>query len=182
MSKKAVSVVVAAVLAFGLAGGAVAGNIEVAIPVNWRVAGTVVNVQVAPPAAGPVAGFLIQALVKGSPGNAQFTVVGIPNSAPAPLQQCNGGFGQTFSPNDMVVIFDDLSMLFAELGEGGGWICFPGAAGDPVTAVANMIVTGGTGRFEGTGGGFVGVFEGHSAGISGALSAETGTITGQILR
>lgn len=151
--------------------------------INWKVAGTIVNVQLAiPTSEGPFLqpAFLIQAVMKGSPGDAQFTFVGIPDGFPGLLDQCGGGPGQLFSPNDMVITFSDLSMLFAHLSSAGGWVCFQ--EDGTVTAVANMEVIGGTGRFENAAGEFVGVFQGNTVGTSGALSAETGTIEGWIER
>lgn len=186
MSKRVLIIVVAAALA--LAGG-VAGNSAYggSTPVNWTVAGTIVNVLVpdftaVPPAPPFKPGFLIHAFIKGAPGNAQFTVLGFPGIPSGSLGQCGGGPGQLFSPNDMVIMFADLSMIFAEEAEEGGWVCFPSPVGDPVTAVSNMTVTGGTGRFEGATGEFVGEFVSFPVGDSGAVIAETGTIKGWIDR
>lgn len=193
MSRKAFHAVVAAavVLAGGFLGvtdssgfwGGGSGHHRGNIPINWRVAGTIVNVQLAIPTAQglltPPAS-LIQAFVKGSPGNAQFIVVGIPNEFQSSLGMCGDGPGQTFAFNDMVITFADQSMLFAKPGPAGGWVCFQ--LNGTVTAVANMTIIGGTGRYEGAAGEFVGEFLGRPVGDSGALAAETGTIEGWIER
>jgi len=186
MTKRVTIIVVAAALALagGVAGDSAYGG---STPVNWTLAGTIVNLLVpdftaVPPAPPFHAGSLIQAFVKGPPGNAQFTVLGFPGIPSGSLEQCDGGPGQLFSPNDMVITFADLSMIFAKEAEESGWVCFPTGEGDPVTAVANMTVTGGTGRFEGATGGFVGEFVSFPVGDSGAVIAETGTIKGWIDR
>jgi hypothetical protein len=78
----------------------------------------------------------------------------------------------------MVITLDSLSMIFAKLQ--AGWVCF-----NPdytVSAEAHMIITGGTGKYEGSSGYFTGNFEGQSVGTSGFLAAETGTIVGEIHR
>lgn len=182
MSKWILIVVMAAAVALS---GGIAGNTAYAgsTPINWTVAGTIVTVQVpdftvAPP--GNLPAFLIQAFVKGAPGSAQFTVLGFPDEFQPTLSQCGGGPGQSFSANDMVITFADESMIFAKLGIAGGWICFQ--LDGTVTAVANMTVIGGTGRYEGATGEFTGEFTSQAVGESGALIAETGTITGSIDR
>lgn len=78
----------------------------------------------------------------------------------------------------MVIIFSDLSMLYAEMDPDlKAWMCF---TGDP--AVANMEIIGGTGRYEGAEGSFQGTFGGFNFPGSGALIAEFGTIEGVIER
>ena len=177
MSKRILIVVVAvvAVVATGIATEtAYGGN----IPIHWKVSGTIANV-IFYPSTNPTAsqpGLLIQAAVKGSPGNGQFTITSVANQ-PGYVPECNGP-GQTFAHNDMVITLDSHSMIFAKLQ--AGWVCF-----NPdytVSAEAHMIITGGTGKYEGASGHFMGTFEGQSVGTSGFLSAETGTIVGEIYR
>ena len=179
MSKRILIVVVAvvAVVATGMASDtAYGGN----IPINWKVSGTIANVNFYPSTnpADPQPGLLIQAAVKGSPGNGQFTITSIADPFNPSLTECGGGPGQTFAHNDMVVTLDELSMIFAKLDE--GWVCFN--ADYTVSAEAHMIITGGTGKYEGASGYFTGTFEGLSVGTSGFLAAETGTIVGEIYR
>jgi len=180
MSKRILIVIVAvaAVVATGMATDtAYGGN----IPIHWKVSGTIANVHfyLSTPTTNPldaIPGLLIQASVKGSPGNGQFTITSVANP-PTYLPECNGP-GLTFAHNDMVITLDSLSMIFAKLH--AGWLCFN--ADSTVSAEAHMIITGGTGKYEGASGYFTGNFEGQSVGTSGFLSAETGTIVGEIHR
>jgi len=161
--------VAAVVLEVGVARG-----VDVKVPPGVReVAGTIVNVQLT----GPVPVFLIDALVKGAPGRVQFRVLSVGAGAPVSIPECEGP-GQYFAYNDMVITFEDQSMLFAKLDPvEGGWSCFTGKP-----AVANMEITGGTGRYESAEGYFQGVFQTPFFGDSGALLAETGTIKGWVDR
>ena len=148
------------------------------IPIHWKVSGTIANV-IFYPSTNPTVrqpGLLIQAAVKGSPGNGQFTITSIANQ-PGYVSECNGP-GQTFAHNDMVITMDSLSIIFAKLE--AGWLCFN--ANGTVSAEAHMIITGGTGKYDGASGNFMGIFEGQSVGTSGFLAAETGTIVGEIYR
>ena len=172
-----VVMVAATVLATGIvADTAYGGN----IPINWRVSGTIVGVQVASPSptgySGPA--LLIDAFLKGAPGKAQFRVLAAGGDNPVvPIPEC-GGVGQYFIFDDMVITFEDLSMLFAKMDPADrGWNCF-----SPEPAVANMVIIGGTGKYEGAGGYFQGIFDGTTVGDSGALIAEIGTIVGEIVR
>jgi len=150
------------------------------IPINWSVSGTVVYhpIPVEDPTTDPPVFFLIQAFLKGAPGKAQFTVLGIPSTFQDPHPECDGNPGQDFSPNDMVITFEDLSMLFAALGPDGGWVCFQ--TDGTATAEAHMSIIGGTGKYQDASGWFIGKFNGQQVGISGLLQAETGTIEGEI--
>jgi len=146
-------------------------------PIDWEVAGTIVIVQLPLTPVGPVPGFLIDAFVKGAPGRAQFRVLSVGQGAPAYIPECEG-FGQYFGSNDMVITFEDQSMLFAKMDTAfSSWSCFTGKP-----AVANMVITGGTGKYESAEGNFQGVFNTPFSGESGALLAETGTIKGWIGR
>ncbi len=183
MSKKILALVViaTAVLSTAIGGGTVCAE---STPIDWKVAGTIANVQLTPPFVAPAPGFLIRAVVDGAPGTAEFTVVSGPGDPVLPpSDKCGSNFGQMFLQNDMVITFPDRSMIFAKLDPapaGGGWICFTGVG--TVTAEAHMVITGGTGKYEKAGGEFVGRFAGAQVGTSGALSAETGTIEGWIER
>jgi len=186
MSRRTVLVVVAAVavLASGFVGIAYPGGSgfgqpdqQGATPINWEVAGTIAIVQLPLTAAGPVPGFLIDAFVKGAPARVQFRVLSVGAGAPVSIPECEGP-GQYFAYNDMVITFEDQSMLFAKLDPvEGGWSCFTGKP-----AIANMEITGGTGRYESAEGYFQGVFHTPFFGDSGALLAETGTIKGWVDR
>ena len=82
--------------------------------------------------------------------------------------------------NDFVATFEDQSMLFPTLDPDpnkGGYVCQ-----GPLPVVFNMIITGGTGRFEVTEGYFKGTFNAYSIGPPGALLAKTGTIEGEIFK
>jgi len=177
MSKRILIVVVAVVaaVATGMATDTVYGG---NIPVHWKVSGTIANVNfyLSNAPLTPLPGLLIQAAVKGSPGNGQFTITSVANP-PEFVTECNGG-GLTFAHNDMVVTLDSLSMIFAKLQ--AGWLCFN--IDGTVSAEAHMIITGGTGKYEGASGYFTGNFVGQSVGTSGFLTAETGTIVGEIYR
>jgi hypothetical protein len=152
------------------------------IPINWSVSGTLAYVWLAIPTQVGIdnaPGIMIQADLKGAPSKAHFTVISIGNE-PGYLTDCGPGPGQTFASNDMIITFEDLSMLFAKLGDDGGLICFQ--TDGTATAVANMTIIGGTGKYQDASGEFIGKFKGYPVGISGALAAETGTIVGEIVR
>ncbi len=186
MSRKTALVMVAAVavLASGFVGAASSGGSWFGQPdqhggtrINWEVAGTIAFVQLPLTPVGPVPGFLIDALVKGAPGRAQFRVLSVGAEAPVSIPECEGP-GRYFEYNDMVITFEDQSMLFAKLDPvERSWSCFTGKP-----AIANMKITGGTGRYESAEGYFQGVFDTPFFGDSGALLAETGTIKGWIGR
>ena len=133
MSKRTLLVVIvtaAAVLASGLVGitdsegfwpgrfGSHRGETRI----NWKVSGTIVGVQVASPSptgySGPA--LLIDAFLKGAPGKAQFRVLaaaveGPPDVIPECLGDGINPDGQYFAFDDMVIIFEDLSMIFAKM-------------------------------------------------------------------
>lgn len=145
-------------------------------PIDWEVVGTIVVVQL--PASVP--GLLIDAYVKGAPGRAQFRVLGVGDEMPAYIPECgeDAGMpnGQYLKTADMVITFEDQSMLFAQNdGLQSSWSCFTGQP-----AVTNMKVVGGTGKYESAEGAWQGVFFTPFLGASGALLAETGTIKGWV--
>jgi len=177
MPKRILMVVVllAAVLASALQ---VNAGHRASIPIRWTVSGTIANVLFYP-STNPSAvqpGLVIQAFVKGAPGNGHFTITSVGNF-PEYLVECSGP-GQTFAHNDMVITLDELSMIFARLQ--AGWVCFNGDG--TVSAEAHMIITGGSGKYEGASGSFEGHFFGQPVGTSGFLAAETGRIEGRIDR
>jgi hypothetical protein len=188
MSKRILIVVVAVVAAFLASGFVGVTNSEGFrgggfwhrnIPINWKVSGTIVGLQLASPSpdgySGP--GLMIDAFLKGAPGKAQFRVLAASTSPPEFIPECFGP-GQYFDFDDMVVTFEDLSMLFAKQDpDNPGWNCF---TEEP--AVANMVITGGTGKYKDAQGQYQGIFDGTTVGDSGALIAETGTIKGWIER
>lgn len=167
-------------------GGGGGGTANAATPtsIDWNVSGTIVGVQVASPSptgySGPA--LLIDAFLKGAPENAQFRVLaaaaeGPPDVIPECLGDGINPDGQYFAFDDMVIIFEDLSMIFAKMNPDlKGWSCF---TGEP--AVANMEIIGGTGRYEDAQGHFQGIFGGMTFEDSQALIAEFGTIVGEIM-
>jgi len=190
MPKRVLIVVIAAavILTTNLAGVADSGGFRgdgyrhhpKNIPIDWKVSGTIVAVQVTSPSptgySGPA--FMIDAFLKGAPGRAQFRVLAAAIPAPpVEIMECLGP-GQYFKFDDMVIIFEDQSMLFAKMNPIlQGWQCF---TGEP--AVANMEIVGGTGKYEGARGEFQGMFWGFTFEDSEALIAEWGTIEGFIER
>ena len=182
MSKRILIVVVvaAAVLATGIVADTAYSGSK---PINWRVSGTIVGIQVTQLSTTGYSGpaFLIDAFLAGAPGRAQFRVLAaLADGPPVEIPECLGGGGpdgQYFAFDDMVIIFEDLSMLFAEMeAPNRAWSCF---TGEP--AVANMVIIGGTGKYEGAEGYFKGIFDGTTVGGSQTLIAETGTIIGEIV-
>ena len=183
MTKRILIVVVVAfaVLATGIVADTAYSGSK---PINWRVSGTIVGVQLTSPSptgySGPA--LMIDAFLKGAPGKAQFRVLAAAEpTPPVIIPACLGDGvnpdGQYFAFDDMVIIFEDLSMLFAEMDPVLlGWSCF---TGEP--AVANMVIIGGTGKYEGAEGYFKGIFDGTTVGGSQTLIAETGTIIGEIV-
>jgi hypothetical protein len=136
--------------------------------VNWRIAGTIVqliniNVPIIPPPDPPVPPFfksvgmhsLINLSAKGSPGPAKITLLS--RAVPAgDVEGCPSDYQFSkliFDKNDFVAIFPDQSLLFTTLGENDGeefgLLCI-GFTGTFFAVRQN--VTGGTGRFEGASG------------------------------
>jgi hypothetical protein len=162
-------------------------------PINWKVSGTIAFVRLAysTPEGDPLTppGILVDSVVKGVPENAHFKVIGEPNPTPifAPTEECGNHFKVEYERNDMVVTFADQSMFFAILVEGYACIFNSFAFAEPLpSAVFEMEVTGGTGRYMNATGNFVGKFDGIPVGPPvyppGAFLAETGTIKGWIER
>jgi len=145
------------------------------IPINWKVAGSIINqvmISGAPPGQTVV---LLKA--QGAPGPADLTIIGyagIPGSIS--VDGCN--FAIPFDGDESVAVFSDLSMLFAHLMDGGdSWLCVDP---QPTTFKFEMEIIGGTGRFDGARGGFTATGVSQGGGFVGPLSAETGEFIGTI--
>lgn len=159
------------------------------IEVNWQIAGTIVQSIEVTPIFGPVGPHsLINLTAKGSPGTAKITLLSMTSYVPPPgwafdcstLQEYPEGPAY-FIKNDFVAIFPDQSLLFASVDSNGAGshLCF-GETGTDFKV--EMIVTGGTGRYEGALGNLTGEGIGYIIHPSSDLSlvAENGTITGTI--
>ena len=173
MSKRIIIVVVVAVavLATGMVVDTASGG---NIPINWRISGTLIY--------GPLfststfdspVGVIIDGVAKGAPGSAVLKVVAIPGAMvdPNPTTPHCGVFPEIpYVSNDVVVIFEDQSMLFATLDE--GYVCL-----GPVDAVFEVTIVGGTGKYTpSTSGYWKGTFKAIPFNNSGIIFAETGTI------
>jgi len=193
MSKRTLIVVVAvaaAILATNLVGVADSGGFwgdgyrhhQRNIPIALKVSGTLAYVQLAPLPDPSITmpGIIIDIVAKGAPGNAESKVIGIADGVvPDTDGDCEAGLKLLFSQDDMVVTFEDQSMLFATMDTTKeSFLCFQDPY--PQLAVAHMMIIGGTGKYEGASGEFTGTFHGQQVGVSGALGAETGTIVGEI--
>ena len=167
-------------------------NAENSRIVNWRIAGTIVQlIDITSPATFQSVGLhsLINLTAYGSPGSAKITLLSrLADSEPAEPFPCAAGYASPFyiDKNDFVAIFPDQSLLFASIdGTKGGTLCFgtmPETAGTTYFKV-KMNVTRGTGRFEGVSGGvFIGEGNGYfiSFDTDATLVGENGTITGTI--
>lgn len=149
------------------------------IPINWKVSGTFSYHQFFSPISQAFeVGILIDIIAKGAPGDAVAKMVGIPGrriSAPSP--NCGDLEEIPFLGNDMVVTFEDQSMLFAILKPGKGYLCI---GQEPAVFVLDIV--GGTGEYEGVTGTLTSTFMGQQGGTSGILWAKTGTIVGEIVK
>lgn len=142
------------------------------IPINWRVAGTIAYVELAPlpDPSKTVPGIIIDIVAEGAPGKAKSKVIGIAYEVvPDTDGDCEGAFKLL-----------DQSMLFATMDTTKkSFLCLQPP---PQLALAHMIIFDGTGKYEGAEGHLTGTFQGQQVGESGALGAETGTIKGWIER
>jgi len=159
--------------------------------VNWQIAGSIANYVVVlnPDTGALIPHYVISLSAKGSPGAAELTLMGwgVPVVVPpAPPVNCEEGEMEIQTmQGDMVARFSDLSLLFASIkteDPGPGYLCIDLSDTPPrrSTFVANMDITGGTGRFEGATGAITGTGDGFYFASGGALAAEVGTITGTI--
>ena len=165
-------------------------NAEKSRIVNWRIAGTIVqllDITSPVPGVGDVGPHaLIKLTAHGSPGSAEITLLSRPTGSITSSFSCAAGydFPIYFDKNDMVAIFPDQSLLFASIDETDwGILCFgitPETAGTTYFKV-KMNVTGGTGRFEGASEGvLIGEGNGYPVSPDATLAGENGTLTGTI--
>jgi hypothetical protein len=203
MPKRVLIVVVAAavILAINLAGVADSGGFwgdgyrhhRGETRIDWRVSGTIVFLRLAysAPDGSPLtpSAIMVDAVVNGLPESAHFKVIGEPNPIPifTPTAECGNHFKIEYERNDMVVTFADQSMFFATLVEGYACVFNSAASAEPLpSAVFEMEITGGTGRYMNATGDFTGTFDAIPIGPPnyppGGFLAETGTIEGWIDR
>jgi hypothetical protein len=168
------------------------------VNVNWQITGTIVQtIDVTSPnppyPQDPVPYSLINLTANGSPGDAKITLLSETSFSPPTgwsfdcLQLTEYPDGPAyFVKNDFVAIFPDQSLLFASVysvvdvdgSDGyGSHLCF-GPTGTDFKV--EMVVTGGTGRFEGASGSLTGEGKGYPVGLDSILAGEIGTITGEI--
>ena len=154
--------------------------------VNWEVAGSIANYVMVldTTTSGLVPNFLISLSAKGSPGEAEITLmgVGVPISDynnNDPCDKLENILQVDFIQNDMVARFPDLSLLFARIIPSTSYLCVDTSTGIS-TFHAEMEFFKGTGRFEGvTGGSIMG--DGTSYAVGNSLAGEVGTIKGNII-
>ena len=166
--------------------------------INWRIAGTIVQlIEVfSPEDPSNSIGFhsLINLTARGRPGPAKITLLSRSISADPETTStnltCEDGYFliADFVQNDFVAIFPDQSLLFATIdkvedGGEGGILCI-GISLDTVGTTyfkVYMNITGGKKRFEGATGHFTAEGYGYPGFSSaGTLVGENGTITGTI--
>jgi hypothetical protein len=151
------------------------------IPINWRVAGSIIN---SVKTTGAVVDqTLINLSALGSPGPAELTILGDWRFAdpeadpPEEVPGCN--LTLIFDHDEFVAVFPDLSLLFAKLMEDGdAYLCVVYGVG--TTFTFDMEIIGGTGRFDGATGEFTATGVGHGDDFDGPLSAESGEFIGEI--
>jgi len=160
------------------------------VKINWQITGTIVQtIDVYNPADQTSTGkhSLINLSAQGSPGPASITLLSkatTPGGTTTTLQ-CKDGYFRIadFEENDFVAIFPDQSLLFASIdksAEGGGILCLNGQTYYNTYFTVKMLITGGTGRFEGAGGSFTGEGYGYPANPNSTLAGEIGKLTGKI--
>ena len=135
------------------------------IPINWRVAGPIVDFN------------LILLKARGWPGRADLTIMGYDYGYDA---DPNCETKVTVGGVNFVAVFTDLSMLFAKRMDGGeAYIC---QNPEGATFYFDMEINGGTGRFDGATGDFTAEGKAYAEPFfPGPLSAETGNFTGEIV-
>jgi len=158
--------------------------------INWRIAGTIVQlIEVLDPldptnSLGPHS--LINLTARGRPGPAKITLLSRIGDPPGEPFDCADGydFPLYFDKNDMVAVFFDQSLLFASIDDTkGGILCFgitPETGGTTYFKI-KMNVTGGKGRFKRASGGvIIGEGNGYPVSLDSTLAGENGTVTGTI--
>ena len=157
------------------------------VDVNWRISGTfITGVQVlppGPPGTEPKSATWIDVKANGRPGRADIRVVGLGGLIPSDPDcgSCPAGFTAFGAvSNPFVATFHkDGSQLYADLDpEGCALICLNFVTGAS-EGEEELVITGGTGKFEGATGNLLISFETQPIGPS--FSAETGQIVGTIL-
>ena len=158
------------------------------LPINWRIAGTIVQaIDVYNPQTGdplvPAQHSLINLSAIGWPAPAQITLLsrlaGVGSAFGCKKEFLPIGF---FDKNDFVAIFPGQSLLFATIAAEGGILCIDSYT-DPTTTYfeIKMNITGGKGRFEGATGNFTANGYGYPGFSSdGTMVGENGKITGTI--
>jgi hypothetical protein len=123
---------------------------------------------------------LIHATAVGSPGRAEVRGFGGVDNFVGFEPNCFGSPGLRIDilENPLVFTFQDLSLLFAKLGN--GQICIDLVTGD-ATFVINLMFDGGRGRFEGATGFAIITGEAESVSSDETFLGETGTIVGTIV-
>ena len=149
------------------------------IEVNWRLAGTVISsVEVTEPGTFvSKPNVLIDVQAVGSPGKVAIRALG--SGADFPSGVCLEGQGLVFDlvRNDLIATFSDLSLLAAALDNGS--FCVNLFTGE-VQGVIDLVVTGGTQRFEGATGNLTIDFVIRPVSPSASLALETGEVVGTI--
>ena len=176
------SLSVAAILIFSASFTSVAAG-DKTIKINWKIAGTIVQlIEVTSPMTGFSEGLhsLITLDAQGAPGPAKITLLGRSAFTGNTDFSCPEGFVQIayFDKNDFVALFPDQSLLFASINQDTDGIFCAGA--DSNYFKVKMDVMGGTGRFEGASGEFIGEGYGYSFTPTVTLAGENGKITGKI--
>jgi hypothetical protein len=149
------------------------------VKINWRVAGSMISEVVT--TGDPYSNqSVINLKARGAPGSADLTILGAAGDPEFYTNDPNCYVYVPFIQDEFVAVFNDLSLLFAKLKEGGdAYVC---VCVDPpqTTFKFDMEIFGGTGRFEGATGEFTATGVGHGGGFDGPLSAESGRFKGKI--
>lgn len=172
---KKLTVILLVLLLIGALGVIVSAGQEQTIPVNMKLAGTIISIN---QGTG-----LFDVDVKGQPGTANVRGISF-SSSPVPHDQlpaendCDEGFGGLLiQPGGQFnMVFSDGSMLFGMAAD-GGYVCFA-----PGKAYAPYNLVGGFGRFEGATGQVNFDIITHPFGApTSPVVPETGIATGEIV-
>ncbi len=178
MKTKNLSVGIAGIFLFVVAGLPQTAFADKTIEMDLRVAGAFISNSLPSP--------LIHVQAKGKPGKAVIRGYGADttgDTVEAPVFECLGSPGVfvrvTAAEDPLVFTFEDLSLLFAN---GTGVICvdLTSPTGDVVFRF-DIMFTGGRGKYEGATGTAVITGEAHPVSSDGSFLAETGTIVGTII-
>jgi hypothetical protein len=178
MKKKALLISVILILVAAISVSVISAK-EKTQPINWDLTGSIMNLG--------DAGSQFDVNLKGAPGDANARGLGF---AGLPAEKgdlpddnvCvdlpNSPDGVPFVEAQMIVHFNDGSMLFGNAAE-GGYVCFV-----PSFAYVPYNFAGGTGRFEGATGYVLFEINAHNFNEEGKgmlVTGETGTGTGEII-